>query len=87
MENRLNSLKNKKYLIIFIVLVILFVIVNDVIIILSSTKSLNESIIFKIINETMDDNINLWNPKTYITNKTKSFLITLVNNATKYCKI
>jgi len=39
-------------------------------------------------NQDLDDGlrINKFIPETYINNKTKTFIISLVKNATKYCK-
>jgi hypothetical protein len=62
-----------------------YLILNDFLIYNQVSKDITENVIFNIINGTFDDNLNIRDPKTYLNNRTKTFLINLVKNATKYC--
>jgi len=74
----------RKLMVIVFVGFFTFIFINDLLIFIGTLK-LTENYVLNIINGTFDDNLNIRDPKTYINNKTKSFLINLVKNATK-CK-
>jgi hypothetical protein len=82
MDSIRNSEVTRKLVALIFVIFFTFIFINDLLIFIGTSKEQTKNFVINIINGTFDEELNIRDPKSYINNKTKKFLVSLVKNAT-----